>query len=111
MAKNPSKADAADTTQADAADTPQAPAANTAKGQTTERTYPWTGRAVNNTPIPIYLSEAGVSLAANYHAPANEAEVTYQSADHFAREMANVHAIESVHGFDEALILSDLDAE
>ena len=74
------------------------------------RTYPWTGKAVNNTPISLYLTEAGVHLAANYHAPANEAEVTYQSADHLAREMANVHAIESVHGFDDALILSDLDA-
>jgi hypothetical protein len=74
-----------------------------------ERDYPWTGKAVNNTPIPIYLSEAGVTLSANFYTPANEAEVTYQSADHFAREMANVDAIASVHGFENALILSDLD--
>lgn len=102
MAKNsPKSAPADDTNQSEATGADNASAA--------ERTYPWTGKAVNNTPIPIYLSEAGVHLAANYHAPANEAEVTYQSADHFAREMANVDAIASVHGFDNALILSELD--
>ncbi len=102
MAKNPTKsAPAADTNQPKAAGGEHAPAA--------ERAYPWTGKAVNNTPIAIYLSEAGVHLAANYHAPANEAEVTYQSADHFAREMANVDAIASVHGFENPLILSELD--
>ena len=80
MAKTPQKsAPAADTHQPEVAAGDNAPAA--------ERTYPWTGKAVNNTPIPLYLSEAGVHLAANYHAPANAAEVTYQSADHFAREM------------------------
>lgn len=96
MAKNPKNPDSSDT---------KSPEAETPK----ERKYPWTGKAVNNTPIPLYLSEAGVHLAANYHAPANAAEVTYQSADHFAREMANVDAIASVHGFDNPLILSDLD--
>lgn len=100
MAKNSPKSNPSDDTN---------PPVAAGGDNATERTYPWTGKATNNTPIPLYLSEAGVHLAANYHAPANAAEVTYQSADHFAREMANVDAIASVHGFENALILSDLD--
>lgn len=86
-----------------------AEAAAAAEGAHQERAYPWTGNATNNTPISLYLSEAKVHLAPNYSAPANAAVVTYQSADHFAREMANVDAIGSVHGFENPLILSELD--
>jgi hypothetical protein len=88
------------------AKTPKSAPADQAEKQA-EQAYPRTLTATNNTPIPIYLSEAGVCLAANYHKPANAAVVTYQSADHFNREMANIEAIASVHGFSDPLIFSD----
>jgi len=69
--------------------------------------YPRTIHVQNNTPIPIYLSEAGKQLAANYSKAENHAVVTYQTADHFAREMANIDAIASVHGFTEPLVFSE----
>jgi hypothetical protein len=85
------------------------PQAATAQAATADAatTYPRTVKVLNNTPIPIYLSEVGRHLAANYEAPNNAAVVTYQTADQFAREMANIEAIASVHGFEEPLVFSE----
>lgn len=69
--------------------------------------YPRRVAVTNNTPIPLYLSEARVSLAANFHAPRNTADVVYQTPDAFAREQANVAAIAGVHGFSDPLLVKD----
>ena len=69
--------------------------------------YPRRVQVTNNTPIPMYLSEARVSLAANFHAPSNTAVVVDQTPDAFAREQANVAAIARVHGFTDPLLVED----
>ena len=77
------------------------------KDTATGPVYPRRVAVTNNTPIPLYLSEARVSLAANFHAPRNTADVVYQTPDAFAREQANVAAIAGVHGFSDPLLVKD----
>lgn len=77
------------------------------EGKTTGPAYPRTVRVTNNTPIPLYLTEARAHLAANFHAPRNTATVVYQAPDAFAREQANVAAIARAHGFTDPLLVED----
>lgn len=73
------------------------------------RDFPLTLVATNDSPIQIYLNEAGVTLAPNFEAPLNTAVVTFLTADHLAREISNIEAIATAHSFDDVLQLSEVD--
>lgn len=85
-----------------AADEPTEPVADS-------EAWPRTFKVTNNTPIPVYLSEAGVNLPPNYMAPANTATVVFQSNDALTREKSNADATGKAHGFTDVLIVEAAD--
>lgn len=92
--------------------TNDAPTAEQAEGETVDfstKEFPLTLVATNNSPIPVFLNEVGVMLPANFFAPLNTANVTFATADHLAREIANIEAIAVAHSFDNVLQLAEVE--
>lgn len=92
--------------------TNDAPKAEQAEGEAVDfsiKEFPLTLVATNNSPIPVFLNEAGVMLPANFLAPLNTVTVTFATADHLAREIANIEAIAVAHSFENVLQLAEVE--
>jgi hypothetical protein len=88
---------------------PAAPEVITEAAPVVEAAWPRRFEVTNNTPIDLHLTEAGVTLPANYLAPQNTAIVTFASEDALTREKTNAEAIGQIHGFVDVLIINAAD--